>query len=121
MNPIRRLTPMDTSWNWSSEQEQAFAHVQRLVIEALVVCYYEPLQDLAMQCDASQSGLGAAIPQNDKPIEYASCDFTDLETRYAQIKKEMLAVVSALERFSQYTLIDMHISKVTTSRWKRFC
>ena len=51
-----------------------------------------------MRCDASQSGLGAAIPQNDKPIGYASCDFTDLENRYPQIEKEMLAIASALER-----------------------
>lgn len=120
MNPIRRLTRKDTPWNLSSEQDQAFANVQRLVPEAPVVCYYEPLQHLTMRCDASQSGLGAAIPQNDKPREYASCDLKNFETQYAQIEKEMLAIVSALERFNQYTFIDMSTSKVATSHWKRF-
>lgn len=80
-----------------------FAHVQRLVTEAPVLCYYDPSQDLTIQCDASQSGLGAAILQNGKPIEYTSRALTDAETRYAQIKKEMLAIVFALERFNQYT------------------
>jgi len=103
MEPIRRLTRKDSSWNWSSEQDQAFADVQRLVTEAPVLCYYDPSQDLAIQCDASQGGLGAAILQNGKPIEYASCSLTDTETRYAQIEREMLAIVFALERFNQYT------------------
>ena len=59
----------------------------------------DPSQDLTIQCDVSQSGLGAAILQNGKPIEYASCSLTDTETQYAQIEKEMLANVFALERF----------------------
>lgn len=37
MKPIRRLSWIDTSWNWSSEQDQAFANVQRLVTEAPVL------------------------------------------------------------------------------------
>ena len=103
MKPIRRLTWKDTSWNWSSEQDQAFANVQRLVTEAPVLCYYDPSQNLTIQCDASQSGLGAAILQNGRPMDYASRSLTDTETRYAQIEKEMLAIVFALERFNQDT------------------
>ena len=72
MKPIPRLTRKDAPWNWFSEQDQAFAHVQRLVTEAPVLCSYDPSQDLTIQCDASHSGLGAAILQNGKPIEYTS-------------------------------------------------
>lgn len=103
MEPIRRLTRKDAPWNWSSEQDQAFANMQRLVTEAPVLRYYDPSLDLTIQCDATQSGLGAALLQNGKPIEYASRSLTDTETRYAQIEKEMLAIVFSLERFNQYT------------------
>ena len=103
MEPIRRLTQKDAPWNWSSEQDQVFANVQRLVTEAPVLCYYNPSLDLTIQCDASQSGLGAALLQNGKPIECASRSLTDTETLYAQIEKEMLAIVFSLERFNQYT------------------
>ena len=103
MESIRRLTRKDAPWNWSSEQDQAFANVQRLVTEAPVLRYYELSLDLTIQCDASQNGLGAALLQNGKPIEYASRSLTDTETRYAQIEKEMLAIVFSLERFNQYT------------------
>ena len=53
MELIRRLTRKDTPWNWSSEQDLVFAHVQRLVTEVPVLCYYDPSQDLTIQCDAS--------------------------------------------------------------------
>ena len=58
---------------------------------------------LAIQCDTSQKGLGAALLQNQKPVAYASRALTDTETRYAQIEKEMLAIVYALEKFNQFT------------------
>ena len=49
------------------------------------------------------NGLGAAILQNGRPIEYASRALTQAERRWAQIEKETLALVFGLERFDQYT------------------
>ena len=46
--------------------------------------------------------LGAVL-QNDQPITYASRALTDAEKRYAQIEKELLAVVYGLEKFHTYT------------------
>lgn len=103
MEPIRRLTRKDTQWQWATEQDKAFQDVQKLVTEAPVLSYYDPSNELTIQCDASQSGLGAALLQNGRPIEYASRALTETETRYAQIEKEMLAIVFSLERFNQYT------------------
>ena len=81
LEPIRHLTRKDTPKNWSSEQDQAFTNVPRLVTEAPVLCYYNPTQDLTIQCDASQSGLGAAILQNGKPTEHTSCALSDTEAK----------------------------------------
>jgi len=41
--------------------------------------------------------------QGGKPLEYASRSLTDTEKKWAQIEKEMLAIVFGLERFDQYT------------------
>ena len=41
--------------------------------------------------------------QEGKPIAYASRALTTTETNYAQIEKELLAIVFGVERFHQYT------------------
>ncbi|KAI0230692.1 Retrovirus-related Pol polyprotein from transposon 17.6 [Lamellibrachia satsuma] len=55
-----------------------------------------------LTCDASQHGLGAACLQNGRPVAYASRALTETETRYAQIEKELLAVVFACTKFKNY-------------------
>ena len=41
--------------------------------------------------------------QNYQPIAYASSALTKTEQNYAQIEKELLAVVFGMEKFHQYT------------------
>ena len=64
--------------------------------------YYNPEDELTIQCDASEKGLGTAVLQKGQPVAFASRALTDTETRYAQIEKELLAVVFALDKFEQY-------------------
>ena len=103
MEPIRRLTQPDVLPQWTKEQDEAMAKVKKLTTETPVHAYYDPHSELVVECDASERGLGAALLQNGKPIGYASRALTSTETRYAQIEKECLAIVFALERFHQYT------------------
>ena len=55
-----------------------------------------------LQCDASQSGRGAVLMQNKQPVGYASRALTLTEFRYAQIEKELLAIVFACDHFEVY-------------------
>ena len=65
--------------------------------------YYDPNKSLVIQCDANEKGMEAARLQEGQPLAYISRVLTDTETRYAQVEKELLAVVYACERFHQYT------------------
>ena len=103
MESIRRLTRMDVEWEWSDEQDMALNKVKKLVTEAPILSYYDPTCELEIQCSTSQRGLGAALLQGGRPIAYTSRALTDTEERYAQIEKEMLAIVFSLEKFNQYT------------------
>ena len=64
--------------------------------------YYNIQEEVTLQCEASQSGLGAALMQNGQPVAYASRAMTPAETSYAQIEKELLAIVFACDRFDAY-------------------
>lgn len=93
----------DVEWHWTGHQDQVFQRTCQLVTEAPVLKYYMPTEELTLQSDASQTGLGAELTQNDQPLAFASRELSDAETRYAQIKKELLSVVFGLEKFHQYT------------------
>ena len=67
-----------------------------------VLACFDVTKPMTISCDASQSGLGAVLLQEDKPVTFASRAITDAETRYAQIGKELLAVVFLFNRFHQY-------------------
>ena len=64
--------------------------------------YYNINEEITLECDASQYGLGAAMKQNGQPVAYASRALTQTESQYAQIEKELLAIVFACERFTDY-------------------
>lgn len=103
--PIRNLLQKDVVFEWSAEQEKAFTDIKEILTAepGPVLTYYDVTKPVTVSCDASQSGLGAVLMQEGKPIAYASRSMTSVETRYAQIEKELLSVLFSLERFHQYT------------------
>ena len=51
---------------------------------------------------ASSKGLGAVLLQDDKPVAFASKALNNMESRYANIEREMLAVLYGCERFHTF-------------------
>ena len=91
-----------TEFCWSTAQQNAFEAIKRAASETPVLRYCDLEKEVAVQCDASSQGLGAALLQNGQPVAYASRSLTDCETRFAQIEKECLAILFACERFDLY-------------------
>ena len=61
------------------------------------------LGDLFLQCDASQTGLGPWLRQvdatgNERIVAMASSSLTDAESRYSNIERECLAVMSNIAK-----------------------
>ncbi|XP_030578703.1 uncharacterized protein K02A2.6-like [Archocentrus centrarchus] len=100
---LRDLTHKDSEWTWNAEQEEAFLNLKKTITNAPVLKYYNPEEELTLQSDASDTGLGAALMQMGKPVAFASRALTKTEQGYAQIEKEFLAMVFGLEKFHQYT------------------
>ena len=112
--PIRQLTRKYVPWNWAASQENDFLLMKRLLKEAPVLHFFNNNKPLMIQCDASEKGLGAALLQDGKPVAFARRALTDTKTRYAQIEKELLAIVFSVGKF------DKCMSNLITNHWSQF-
>ena len=59
-------------------------------------------KETTLQVDASMKGPSAALTQDRKPVAFASKALTDAESRYANIERELLAVVYGCAKFHTY-------------------
>ena len=82
-NPLRELTQKDVEWVWDQPQ-QALDTLKKAVMSTPVLRYYNMNKEVTIQCDTSQSALGAALMQNGQPFTYSSRALTP---RYTQIEK----------------------------------
>ena len=80
------------------------AHLGRkgLIASTGTLAYFGTNKSVILEVDASKHGLGAVLLQDSKPVAYASKSLTPTEQEYAQIEKEMYAIVFGAERFHQY-------------------
>ena len=92
---------MQSKFTWAKRHDEAFATIQCLVIQHPVLKFYS-IEEVTIQTDANDKGLGAVLLQNGQPVAYASRTLSPTEQRYATKEKECLGIVFACERFNQY-------------------
>ena len=101
-SPLRTLLEKNVEWHWHTEQANSFLSLKKLITTAPVLKYFNPSKPTKLSVDASSKGLGAVLLQDNHPIAYASRALTMCQQNYAQIEKEMLAVVFGCTRFHEY-------------------
>ena len=100
--PLRELLAKDSKFDWTVNHEQAFQQIKDSISSQDTLAYFNPDKPITVQVDASLKALGATLLQEGRPVAYASKSLTDQETRYANIERELLAVVYGCERFHTY-------------------
>lgn len=100
--PLRDLMKKDAEFAWSASHQVAFEKIKTMICADVTLAYFDPQKEVVLEVDASGRGLGAAMMQDSRPIAFASKSLTDAEQRYANIEREMLAVVYACEKFHTY-------------------
>ncbi len=100
--PLRQLLKTDVKYVWQPAQQQAFDKLKDLCTQSPVLKFFDPSKSVEIFCDASSSGLGAVLLQDDHPVAFSSRSLTDTETRYSQIEKEMLSIVHACTKFHNF-------------------
>ena len=100
--PLRQLEKKEVEWCWEQPQNEAFKKLKDLAIKAPLLQYFDMSENITMQCDASQYGLGTTLLQDGRPVHYAKRALTSTEKNYARNEKELLAIVFSCERFEHY-------------------
>ena len=104
--PLRSMLKQDSVFAWDEVKTRSFQQIKSLILKAneTPLRYYDRFKPVIVQADASLRGLGACLIQDDQPIAFASKSLTDVESRYANIERELLAIVFACQQFSTYLL-----------------
>ncbi|XP_008189883.1 uncharacterized protein LOC103311865 [Acyrthosiphon pisum] len=100
--PLRELLKKDCNWYWGETQIKAFNVLKCALTSEPLLQYFDLNKKCTLSVDASKDGLGAVLLQNDYPVAYASKTLNDTQKQYAQIEKELLAILYGCERFKQY-------------------
>jgi hypothetical protein len=98
--PLRQLNKADVVWDWSDSQQQSFERLKQAVSTAPVLRFYDPSKPCTIQTDSSLTGIGSVCMQDDQPIAFASRALIESETRWAQIERELMAILFACEKFN---------------------
>ncbi|KAK7107442.1 hypothetical protein V1264_015374 [Littorina saxatilis] len=100
--PMRDLLKEDVKFIWDEQQQAALQKVKNAITSKPILSFFDPKKEVRLEVDASKSGLGAAIFQDGNPVAFASKSLTSAEENYAQIEKELYAILFGCRRFHQY-------------------
>lgn len=106
------LTKHKTTFQWTSETEEAFQKLKSQLISAPILIYPDFKNDFEIYTDASGVGIGAVLVQTVRdvmyPVAFASRQLNAHERNYSTSEREMLAIVWASRHFKSY-IFGRHI------------
>ena len=96
-HPLRPLLKKSVKFIGTEDHTKHFNLIKEKIANSTENSHYNPKLDVRVKCDASRTGLGAALEQNTpegwKPIAFASRFFSSTEERYSVNELELLGIV----------------------------
>ncbi|XP_057719582.1 uncharacterized protein LOC130934009 [Arachis stenosperma] len=106
--PLSRLLHKDVEFELSTDCKEAFDKLKTALNQAPIVRGPDWSQPFEIMCDASDYAVGATLAQRKGKdhfiIAYASKTLDAAQCNYTTTKKELLAIVFALDKFRAYLL-----------------
>ncbi len=101
--PLHRLTEKNVVFEWTPACEEAFTKLKEALVTAPILGYPNPEGLFILDTDASESGMGAVLQQQqdgqEKVISNFSRCFSKSERRYCVTRRELLAIVESVKHF----------------------
>ena len=89
---------------WSMPCEEAFRKLKGALTSETVMKNPDFSKPFVLQTDASRTGVGAVLSQEDSPIAYYSRKLLDRERKYSTVEQECLAIVAGIKAFGIYLI-----------------
>jgi len=106
--PLTRLTRKMARFEWTEEGQQAFEALKKALVEATSLAFPLPQEPCILDTDASDVALGAVLSQKidgvERPIAFFSGVMNSTQRNYCTTRRELLAVIFALQHFRHYLL-----------------
>ncbi|MBJ5547129.1 Ty3/Gypsy family RNase HI domain-containing protein, partial [Salmonella enterica subsp. enterica serovar Derby] len=104
--PLNRLSETKQKFIWTGNCQEAFNKLKEALSSAPILAHPRPNQSFILDTDANNTGIGAVLSQvqdgQKKVIAYFSKSLSKPERNYCVTRKELLAVVKAVEHFHHY-------------------
>ena len=98
-------------FDWSAAANLAFHQLKADVSQPPILALPNFNQHFIIECDASRTGLGAVLMQNQRPIAFHSQILKGKALQQSNYEKELLALVTAVHKWRPYLLGSPFIIK----------
>lgn len=100
--PLRELLKGKMSCAWLPRHSEVLKAIKNKITKAPILQTFNENKERKIQTDASSTGVGNCLLQENKPVAFASRSLTEAEQNYSQTEKELLSVVFATKKFHNY-------------------
>lgn len=100
--PLNDLLKKNSPFVWTETTEAAFQALKKALIEAPVLALPDFSKRFIVETDASATGIGAVLRQNDHPVAYLSKSLAPCNLGLSAYKKECLALLLAVDHWRPY-------------------
>ncbi|GFT76149.1 retrovirus-related Pol polyprotein from transposon 412 [Trichonephila clavipes] len=104
--PLHKLTESKQKFQWTKECEDSFLQLKEALTSSPILIYTQPDKPFILDTDASNESVGAVLSQEidgqERVVAYWSKCLSKPERNYCVTRKELLAIVKAIEHFHHY-------------------
>ncbi|GFY30892.1 retrovirus-related Pol polyprotein from transposon 17.6 [Trichonephila clavipes] len=104
--PLHKLTESKQNIQWAKECEDSFLQLKEALTSSPILIYPQPDKPFILDTDASNESVGAVLSQEidgqERVVAYWSKCLSKPERNYCVTRKELLAIVKAIEHFHHY-------------------
>ena len=107
-SPLSQLTKKDVKFSWSKECQKSMETLKKALCAAPILAYPVPDGRYILDCDASNSGIGAVLSQvqegQERVISYGSKKLDKAQRNYCVTRRELLSLVTFIIQYRHYLL-----------------